>query len=253
MQIGVSGCPMRVDTGGAQHLSAGGLAGSPATIRPASGKTTTTAEIVEPAAGPAESRPNGGGAKIHRRAAPPPAGDPAGQGDGATTLPRRPIKHGTNYAYVRHKCRCDTCREAEVQRQREFRARHKQGLVKHRKGGVCVPVRLGDVDYPSISAAAAALGVTAPTLSHRLQKYGCLDLAGQGSRPPRRQALNSILPITIHGREFPSRVAAARYLGVCSSYLSRCAKAGFTATYSDYLLRRLMEADARQAARKVAA
>lgn len=68
MQIGVSGCPVRVDTGGAQHLSAGDLAGSPATIRPASGKTTT-AEIVEPAAGPAESRPIGGGAKIHRSVA----------------------------------------------------------------------------------------------------------------------------------------------------------------------------------------
>lgn len=208
------------------------------------------ASINSDMAGPAESRPNGGGAKIHRRAVSPLAGEPAGQGDGAMPLPRRPIKHGTNHAYVRHKCRCDICREAEVQRQREFRARHKQGLIRHRTGGVCVPVRLGDVDYPSISAAAAALGVTAPSLSHRLRKYGCLDLAGQGSRPPRRQALNNILPITIHGREFPSRVAAARYLGVCSSYLSRCAKAGFTSTYSDYLLRRLMEADARQATRR---
>ncbi len=65
------------------------------------------------------------------------------------------IPHGTANGYCRHKCRCAACREAEVARQRDWRNRLRKGQVQHRDTGVLVPVRIRNVDYPSIAKAAS--------------------------------------------------------------------------------------------------
>lgn len=35
--------------------------------------------------------------------------------------PRKPITHGTTYAYLKHKCRCEPCRTAMSAYQRQYR------------------------------------------------------------------------------------------------------------------------------------
>lgn len=159
-----------------------------------------------------------------------------------------PIPHGTSSGYQRFRCRCDECRAAETARQRAWRARHRAGKIQHRPHHpTCVPVRVRGRDYPSISEAAAALGVTPASISTQLRINGAAEGAGLGGKAPRRQALNNVKPCRIHGRDFPSIAAAARYLGVSLTHLHRSISHGFSSTYSQYLLVKLMAADARVA------
>ena len=162
------------------------------------------------------------------------------------------IPHGTPQSYQRHKCRCAACRDAEVTRQREWRRRHREGKVQHRPdSAVCVPVTVRGKLYPSISLAAADLGLTPATVSHQLRRYGTGDRAGLGHAAPKRIVLSNVRPCVIHGRKFPSIEAAIRYLGVGRTHLYRSLRKGVTPKYSEYLLAKLMEADAR--ARKAVA
>ncbi|TJZ86143.1 hypothetical protein [Paracoccus hibiscisoli] len=157
-----------------------------------------------------------------------------------------PVPHGTPSGYVRCKCRCDLCREAEVQRQREWRQRHRDGKVRHRTDHPsCVPVRVRGVVYPSISAAAYALNVTPSSIAGQLARRGAADGAGLGGHAPRRrpQPVNSRRCV-IHGREFPSIAAAAREIGVNYSHFFREVKRGLSDQYSQYLLLKMMQADA---------
>ena len=55
MKLGASGCPMRGGKAGGQHLADGLSVRNPVTIPPVLGKINISG-IVEPAAGPAESR-----------------------------------------------------------------------------------------------------------------------------------------------------------------------------------------------------
>lgn len=156
------------------------------------------------------------------------------------------IPHGTATGYNRYKCRCDACREAEIQRQREWRQRHREGKVQHRtKHPSCVPVRVRGVVYPSISVAACALKVGPSTISGQLARHGAADGAGLGGHAPRtkRQPVNS-RRVVIHGREFPSIAAAARAIGVNYSHFFREVKRGLSDQYSQYLLLKMMQADA---------
>jgi len=159
------------------------------------------------------------------------------------------VPHGTARGYLRHRCRCAECRAAETQRQREWRQRHRAGKVKHR-GALpsCVPVRIRGVDYPSISVAAAALGVGPASISGMLRMRGHADGAGLGANAPRPLTLHRSKPIEIHGRVFPSISAAVRYLSVGRSQMNRMLRDGMTPRYLDYLLGKLMAADARAAA-----
>lgn len=154
--------------------------------------------------------------------------------------------HGTVAGYMRHGCRCEACRAAEVARQRKWRERHRQGKVRHQPlNPNCVPVRIRGTVYPSISVAAAKLGVSPSSIASQLRRKGSAEAAGLGgSAPrPRRQPLNS-KTCRIHGRSFPSIAEAARYLGVNYSHLFRQLQRGMKPGYSDYLLSRLIQADA---------
>lgn len=141
----------------------------------------------------------------------------------------RPIPHGTPKGYGYYKCRCAACREAETARQRDYRRRLRAGTVRHRASDC--PVRIRGVEYGSIAQAAAKLGVAPPTVSHQLRIYGHAERAGLGCRGPDRPFLASIKPCRILNRDFPSRAAAARYLGVCYTYLCRQLKDGPTAEF----------------------
>ena len=157
-----------------------------------------------------------------------------------------PVPHGTSSGYVRCKCRCDLCREAEVQRQRTWRQRHREGKVRHRPDHPnCVPVRVRGVVYPSISAAARALKVSPSSIAGQLARLGSADGAGLGGHAPRRktQPANSRRCV-IHGREFPSIAAAAREIGVNYAHFFREVTRGMSDRYSQYLLAKMMQADA---------
>lgn len=162
----------------------------------------------------------------------------------------RSFRHGTAGGYSRHKCRCDACRQAETARQRRWRARLQAGLVKHRSSDKsCVPVRIRGALYPSISAAAAALGTSAANISAQLARFGDAERAGLGIRGPRQPVPpGNAKPCRIHGRDYPSLHAAAKDLGVSYTYLSRQASTGFTPDYSQYLLARMMRRDAARVA-----
>jgi hypothetical protein len=154
----------------------------------------------------------------------------------------RPIPHGTPSGYVRHKCRCDDCRAAEIQRQREWRKRHREGKVQHRPDHPsCVPVRVRGVVYPSISLAAKALRVGPSSITGQLARRGAADGAGLGFCAPRAkvQPANSRRCV-IHGREFASIAAAARSIGVNYSHFYRQMQSGPSAGYSQYLLSKMM-------------
>ncbi|SMO63934.1 helix-turn-helix domain-containing protein [Paracoccus laeviglucosivorans] len=182
-----------------------------------------------------------------------PAADPVesltgGEGVGAkASAPISGVQHGTSNGYGRYGCRCDACRAAETARQRDFRQRQREGRVKHRTHDPnTVPVLVRGKLYPSISAAASALGISGPSISHQLQRYGCADRAGLGLFGPRVRCNHKAKPVKIHGREFPSIAAAARFMGVSPTHLYRSLKHGFAPTYSEFLLRQLMQADARK-------
>lgn len=156
------------------------------------------------------------------------------------------IPHGTPSGYIRCRCRCDLCREAEVQRQREWRQRHRAGKVQHRENHPsCVPVRVRGVVYPSMSVAAVALNISPSSIAGQLSRRGVADGAGLGGHAPRAKAppANSRRCV-IHGREFPSIAAAARAIGVNYSHFFREVKRGMSDRYSQYLLAKMMQADA---------
>lgn len=163
----------------------------------------------------------------------------------------RAIPHGTASGYVAHGCRCDSCREAEVQRQREWRKRHREGKVKHSpEHPCCVPVRIRGTVYPSMSIAAAALNVSPSTISRQLARQGSADGAGLGGQAPRRRVIpDNAQRCQIHGREFPSIRQAARQIGVNYSHLYRQLQSGLTPRYSQYLLSKMMQADLTKAVR----
>ncbi len=157
------------------------------------------------------------------------------------------IPHGTANGYCRHKCRCADCREAEVARQRDWRKRLRTGQVRHRDTGVLVPVRIRDVDYPSIAIAASVLDVSPCVISGHLRRYGHADWVGQGFSAPRKPSLGKAKPCIIFEREFSSVTAAARYLDIGYSNLSRKLAKGLTGSYAQYVLGKMMAADARAA------
>ena len=79
--------------------------------------------------------------------------------------------------------------------------------------------------YPSLTAAAAAHGVTVQTLIGHLTKHGNLDRMGIGSAGNARGG-GARRPITILGRTFQSRKAAAQALGTSPEYLGRLIRTG---------------------------
>jgi hypothetical protein len=164
------------------------------------------------------------------------------------------IPHGTCSAYARHGCRCDICRTAEVKRQREWRARKRAArLAAGETLDGTVPVRIRDVDYPSVKAAATALGVAPNTISSHLAKYGHADFVGLGrkGRSYPNVGGHSAKPVRVLGRDFPCIKDAARFFEVPYSTMLYAVHKGMSARLRDTLVGRLMSKDA--SAKKVAA
>lgn len=79
----------------------------------------------------------------------------------------------------------------------------------------CVPVRIRGVDYPSIKAAAAALGISPVTISASLNRYGHAEGVGLSVKTQRRRPVpRKVRPVRLHGRDFPSVKVAAEELGL---------------------------------------
>ena len=175
-------------------------------------------------------------------AAPAPAPAPA-----KTKAPApRVIRHGTIRGYVTHGCRCDVCRTVEMERQRRYRARMKAGEVARRPNDPnAVPVMVRGTLYPSIAAAAQALGVMPSTISGHLRRHGHCDFVGLGQKSPaHNRDAHRTAPISIHGRRFPSIKAASDYLGVPYGWLYKAIRTGRPANAGDRILAALMRADA---------
>lgn len=90
-----------------------------------------------------------------------------------------------------------------------------------------VPIRIRGVDYPSIKAAADALGLCHTTISSHLSR-GTLDNAGMGRGYGASRATQNGLskPISLGGMDFPSRSALSRYLGKSHNYVNTALRNG---------------------------
>ena len=106
------------------------------------------------------------------------------------------------------------------------------------------PVSVRGKVYPSMAAAAKALGVTPHTLSDHLARHGNLDRAGIGKAGNGRNNATR-KPITIAGVTYPTRKAAAAALGLSYGNLFKSIRAG---RYDLILSRALKQGMARDAA-----
>lgn len=86
------------------------------------------------------------------------------------------------------------------------------------------PVTIRGVNYPSHSAAARALGVSASAVSAAVA-LGTQDHIGLGNAGRSRIGRRGN-PITIGGVTYPSQSTAARALGVSTSTISRYRRMG---------------------------
>lgn len=112
------------------------------------------------------------------------------------------IKHGTLGTYEKRGCRCDACRQANIEASR--RERRARGMPE--MGNPC---RRGGTIFRTQAEAARALGVSSNTVSNHLMRHGNLDRIGSsGLRPLRCK------PVRVGAREWPSRVALDRHLGL---------------------------------------
>ena len=147
------------------------------------------------------------------------------------------INHGTLYAYRTRKCRCEECRTvylaATVQYRREC------GMRPMNETGN--PCEKDGILYPSQRAAARALGITDSAVEYHLARYGNLDRVGG---PRSHTKGGGCVPIKLAGREWPSRVAFADWLGVPITTVRGWLRRGDT----DRLMGALMKADAKAAA-----
>jgi len=85
-----------------------------------------------------------------------------------------------------------------------------------------VPVRIRGIDYPSISSAAAALGVKPNTVQGALER-GTIDNVGLRGWPGRK-------PVTIRGVRYLSIAAAANALGLSERSINKAMKNGYLDT-----------------------
>ena len=90
-----------------------------------------------------------------------------------------------------------------------------------------VPIRIRGVDYPSIKAAAEALGLSHTTISSHLAR-GTLENAGKGRGygASHRTANGLSKPISLGGMDFPSYSALSRYLGKSQNYVATAMRNG---------------------------
>lgn len=98
--------------------------------------------------------------------------------------------------------------------------------------------------YPSQKAFASAAGIVAPVVSYHLNTHGNLDRAGRGQSRPGCQ--NAAKPTRLGAQEWPSRVAAARDLGMPASTLSHMLKQQHQPAYQEKLFAALISFERRR-------
>lgn len=109
------------------------------------------------------------------------------------------------------------------------------------------PVRIRGVVYPSVTSAAAAVGVRPSTISGQLLRKGHADSAGLGNAAPGRNSVpRKRRPVTIHGAAFPTIQAASDALGLNYWTLHKRLRKPMTPAVSDDLLGRVMRWQAQQ-------
>lgn len=117
----------------------------------------------------------------------------------------------------------------------------------HASAANCVPVRIRGTDYPSITAAAYALGIRPNTISGLLLRYGTADGAGLGYRSPRRNVTpHRQTPVTLFGRRFASIKEAADHLGFSYAWLYKALTKDKPADAMDRILAALIAAEKRR-------
>lgn len=99
--------------------------------------------------------------------------------------------------------------------------------------------------YFGIRAVARAHGVSRKTVAYHLDTHGDLSRLGRGKARPGCQ--NAAKRTAIFGREFPSRVAAARHFGISISQFNRWTRPDASAAMRDMLLAAMMRAEAGRA------
>ncbi|WP_347139467.1 hypothetical protein [Paracoccus sp. SSK6] len=147
---------------------------------------------------------------------------------------RQPIKHGTSNAY-KCGCRCTRCTKANRDACRSYR--RKKGIKDIAETGN--PCKINSKVYQSQTQAAVAAGVSQSTISWHLNKHGNLDRLGGKRGNPNNSRRK---PVQIGEREWPSRSALERYLGVSSGRVHRWIKKG----QMDLLLAALLRADGKR-------
>ena len=149
---------------------------------------------------------------------------------------QRVARHGSTYAY-KSGCRCKLCTQANTDSCRAYWRR--KGIRDIAEMGN--PCKVGPEVYQSQTQAALAAGVAQSTISWHLNKHGNLDRLGGKPGGPNNGRCK---PVRIGKREWPSRSALDRYLGVSCGSVHRWIERG----QMDFLLAALLRADARQAA-----
>lgn len=92
----------------------------------------------------------------------------------------------------------------------------------HLRKTTAIPCEIRGILYPSITAAAKAVGVTPASITQMLDRKGTLDTVGLGKKNPGPVGkANAAKPITLWGVTFASRADAARKLEICRVKLTR--------------------------------
>ena len=112
-----------------------------------------------------------------------------------------------------------------------------------------MPVIVRGRRYASQKNAAAALGITPSAISTMLAKKGDLSTAGLGpTGAPGNQ--NAARPVKIGPMTFPSRIKAARALGITRSQLTNWISPKATRVQREMLLAAVMRASSSLSARR---
>lgn len=116
----------------------------------------------------------------------------------------QPIKHGTIYAYKCRGCRCEACTAANTETCKAERRR--RGVLA--QGNAC---QLGPQVFHTQQEAARSVGRSKSLITYHLNRHGSLDRLGS-----KRGGHNGGIrkPVRIGVREWPSRSALARDLGL---------------------------------------
>ena len=107
----------------------------------------------------------------------------------------------------------------------------------HLRKTTAIPCEIRGVVYPSITAAAKAVGVTPASITQMLDRKGTLETVGLGKKNPGPVGkTNAAKPITLWGIKFASRTDAAKKLGICRVKFTRSISKAASKTEKETLM-----------------